>query len=120
MVIGCALGFGLLAVVVNGQSGVAFDTPVTTFVMGLPLPTEVWLLATYAGGVASLPAVVLVGYLLWARQYRMAVVVVVVLVATAGATTTSRISSSAHGRPVSRWCRRAATAFRRATPSPAR
>ena len=86
-IVGCALGVGLLAVIVNGQGGLAFDAPVATYVAGLPISVGVWMLATHAGGIAIVPvAVVLIVYLLVARQYRMAMVVVVALVATALAT----------------------------------
>jgi membrane-associated phospholipid phosphatase len=84
VVVGCALGFVALAVIVNGQGGLAFDAPVTALVMGLPVPVDAWMLATHAGDIAIVPvAAVLVLWLLRSRQHRMAVVVVVVLVATA-------------------------------------
>ncbi len=55
LALACALGFALLAVVVNERGAVAFDDPVTAFVKGLPVPTDVWLALTSAGGRLLIP-----------------------------------------------------------------
>ena len=46
----CAIGFAILALIVNEQGAVAFDEPVIGFVKGLPVPTEAWIAITEAGG----------------------------------------------------------------------
>jgi len=83
----CATGFLVLAIVLNGQGEFAFDAPVAAFVQGLPVPTEVWLALTQAGGAILVPiGVGLVLVLLGLRQYRMAVVVAVALIGATLAT----------------------------------
>lgn len=81
LALACALGFALLAIVVNERGAIAFDDPVTAFVKGLPIPVDVWLLLTSAGGRVLIPigiGVVLV--LLALRQVRDAVVYGIALV----------------------------------------
>ncbi len=45
-----ALGFAILALVVSERGAVAFDDPVTAFVIGLPVPIDIWMAITAAGG----------------------------------------------------------------------
>jgi undecaprenyl-diphosphatase len=51
----CLLGFVLLALVINEQGAVGFDAPVSAWVKGLPVPADVWLALTAAGGVILVP-----------------------------------------------------------------
>jgi undecaprenyl-diphosphatase len=83
----CATGFLLLAIVLNGQGEFAFDEPVAAFIKGLPVPTDIWLALTRAGGAILVPiGVGLVLVLLGLRQYRMAVVVAIALIGATLAT----------------------------------
>ncbi len=50
-----AIGFAILALIVNEQGAVAFDEPVIGFVKGLPVPTDVWIAITEAGGAILVP-----------------------------------------------------------------
>jgi len=49
------VAFGLLALVVNGQGAAAFDDPVIAAVQGLGVPSDLWKLATEAGGDLLVP-----------------------------------------------------------------
>lgn len=63
LALACVVGFALLAVAVNEQGAIPFDDPLTALVKGLPIPTDVWLVLTEAGGRILIPigiAVVLV------------------------------------------------------------
>jgi membrane-associated phospholipid phosphatase len=51
----CLLAFALLGLAVPDQGPIAFDAPVTAFVQGLPVPTDIWLVFTAAGGTVLLP-----------------------------------------------------------------
>ncbi len=51
----CAIAFVLLAVEVNEREAIGFDNPVIAFVKGLPVPTDVWLAITAAGGIILVP-----------------------------------------------------------------
>jgi len=76
-----ALGFLVLALVVNGQGFVAFDQPVIAAVQGLPIPSGAWEAITAAGGILLVPiGVALVAWLLLRRQYRLALIVAVALI----------------------------------------
>jgi membrane-associated phospholipid phosphatase len=76
----CALGFAVLAAVVNGQGFVAFDQPVTDIVQGLGVPLDAWLALSAAGatiliGIGAALVLVLLGQ----RRLLLAVIVVVAL-----------------------------------------
>jgi undecaprenyl-diphosphatase len=78
----CAIGFAVLALVVNEQGAIAFDEPVIAFVKGLPVPTDVWRAITEAGGVILVPiGIGLVAYLFATGRRRTAVIYGVVLAA---------------------------------------
>jgi undecaprenyl-diphosphatase len=63
------LGFGTLAAVVARQGVVEFDSPVTAFVKGLPVPTDAWIALTSLGGVILVPiGIATVVALLWLRR----------------------------------------------------
>lgn len=71
----CAVAFVILAVEVNGQHAIGFDDPVTAFVKGLTVPTEVWLAITSAGGGILIPiGVAVVVTLLLTRRFLAAAV----------------------------------------------
>jgi undecaprenyl-diphosphatase len=77
----CALGFLVLAAIVNGQGYVAFDRPVIDATRGLPVPVAAWEAITAAGGLVLVAVGVgLVAWLLLRRQYRLALVVAVALI----------------------------------------
>jgi undecaprenyl-diphosphatase len=93
----CATGFLLLAFVLNGQGEFAFDAPVAAFVRGLPVPTDVWLALTGAGGAILVPiGIGLVLVLLGLRQYRVAVTIAVALI---GATLATDLVKDLVSRP---------------------
>jgi undecaprenyl-diphosphatase len=74
------LGFAILAMVVDRQGAVAFDAPVTAFVKGLPVPTDVWLALTSLGGAILVPiGVATVVALLWLRRPWTALIYGIVL-----------------------------------------
>ncbi len=64
----CALGFLVLAVLVNGVGPVAFDEPVIAFVQGWPVPTGAWELITAMGGPVLITVDVLVVVILVVRR----------------------------------------------------
>ncbi len=71
----CAIGFAILALVVNEQGAVAFDEPVIGFVKGLPVPTDVWRTISQAGGAVLIPiGIAIVVVLVLARRPRSALV----------------------------------------------
>ncbi len=85
--IACAIGFLLVGVVVNGQGHVGLDAPASSFVKGLPVPTDAWALLTAAGGLVLVPiGTVLVVGLLLVGQVRMAIVVAAAIILTAAGT----------------------------------
>lgn len=87
LVIACvgALGFLLLAGVVNGVGPVAFDAPVIAFVHGLPVPLWVWELITSmgAGLVPITVDVLVVAILLSRREFVLALLFAGALIAVA-------------------------------------
>ncbi len=79
-----AVGFLVLAAVVNGQGRVGFDEPIAALFTGLGVPAGAWRTITELGGLVLVPiGVGLVIALLSLRQYRLAVLVAVVLVGSA-------------------------------------
>ena len=71
----CAVAFMILAVEVNEQEGIGFDDPVTAFVKGLPIPTDLWAALTAAGGVILiLIGIAVVVALLLTHRVRAAVI----------------------------------------------
>ncbi len=55
LALACVVGFALLAIFVNERGAIPFDDPVTAFVKRLPIPTDVWLVLTEAGGRVLIP-----------------------------------------------------------------
>jgi len=82
--VACAVAFLLLGAVVNGQGHTGLDAPASSFVSGLPVPTDAWTLLTAAGGLVLVPiGIVLVVGLLVVGQVRMAIVVAAALILAA-------------------------------------
>ena len=77
-----ALGFFAIAHVINGQGTVWLDAPVASVARGLPVPVEIWLAITQAGGLfLVLVGAALVVALVALRRPRLAVTVALALVA---------------------------------------
>ena len=79
-----AVAFFLLAWMVGTRGGLAFYDPVTSFVLGLPLPVGFWEACTFIGGVFLIPVGVLfVLAALYSRRLRLAIIIAVVLITAA-------------------------------------
>ena len=55
MALAALVAFGLLALVVDGPGAAAFDDPLIAVVHGLGVPSDLWKLATEAGGDLLVP-----------------------------------------------------------------
>lgn len=85
--IACAVGFLVLALVVNGQATVAFDAPVIDVVTALGVPVAAWEALTFLGGSLLIAlGVLLVLALLAARRVGLAMAVGVALLLATFAT----------------------------------
>jgi undecaprenyl-diphosphatase len=82
--VACAIGFIVLAFLVNRLGGLAFDVPIAAAVQGLPIPVGLWEACTELGGVILLPIGIAfaLGALLFGR-IRLALIVAVILIASA-------------------------------------
>ena len=79
-----AVGFVILAMVVNGVGPVAFDEPVIAFVQGWPVPVGVWEFITAMGGPVLIAIdVLVVVILLVRREFLLALVFAGTLIAVA-------------------------------------
>ena len=78
----CAIAFVILAVEVNEREAIGFDDAMIALVKGLPVPTDVWLAITAAGGAILVPiGVVMVVTLLALGRVRTAVIYATALAA---------------------------------------
>jgi len=91
-----AIAFVILAIEVNEREAIGFDDPVSAFVKGLPVPTDLWLAITAAGGVILVPiGVAVVVTLLLLGRARTAIVYGVAL---AGASLWTHVVKVSIGR----------------------
>lgn len=82
--VACGAAFLLIAWIVNGSGGLAFDDPLATAIRGLPLPVGFWEVCTALGGFLLIPlgAGIVLAALLSGRV-RLAIILAVVLLGAA-------------------------------------
>jgi undecaprenyl-diphosphatase len=96
-----SIAFLVLATLVVHRGGLAFDEPLSTAVLGLPIPIWAWQLITGLGGAfLAFVGTAFVGGSLLSRRLRLALIVAVVLI---GASLFTHVVKDAVSRPRPPW-----------------